>query len=156
MSELVRRISKKIPPKCQANSCSKKGCSLTLDGIGRTRVIVDMDCKQLDLRKYRSRCDCVFVGYHGEADWVAPVELKRGAVEASEVGRQVQAGATFAERNLLCSGEKVRFRPVVAFGRVHRSQTLELKKERYKVKFQNESYEIMLIRKGKPLADALR
>ena len=152
----MRRVSKKIPQECQANSCSKKGCSLTLSGIGRTRVIVDMDCKQLELNEHCSRCDYVFVGYHREADWVAPVELKRGSVEASEVITQVQAGATFAERNLLCSGANVRFRPIVGHGKIHRSQTLELKKKRYWVKFQNKSYEIMLIRKGKPLADALK
>ena len=127
-----------------------------MSGIGRIRVIVDMDCKTLDLRNFRSRCDCIFVGYHEEADWVAPVELKRGGVEASQVSKQVQAGATFAEEKILYSGVKVRFRPIVAYGRVHRNQTLELKKKRHWVKFQNKSYEIMLIRKGKPLADALK
>ncbi len=156
MSELIRRVSREMPEKCQVKSCSKEGCSLTLKGIGKTRVIVDMDCGQLDLSQDQTRCDYVFVGSHTKTDWVVPIELKRGGVEASEVSSQVQAGAKFAESKLLIDGENVRFRPVVAYGRVHRSQIEELKRQKYRIRFRNERYEIMLIRKNKPLADALR
>ena len=71
MSELVRHVSRQVPVECQAKRCGKEGCSLTLKGIGSTRVIVDMDCKRLQLLDSASRCDCIFVGYHSEENWVA-------------------------------------------------------------------------------------
>ena len=156
MSELVRRIRRDVPASCQAKKCAKKGCSLSLKGVGKNRVIIDVDCKELDLPKDGSRCDFVYVGCRGKQDWLAVIELKGGAVEARDVWKQAQACASYAERVLLERDEKVQFQPVVAYaGKVHGSQVSALRKKLFQVKFRGDSYGIKLLRCGKQLTDAL-
>lgn len=131
---------------------SRSGCQVRLEGIA-SRVIVDMDCKDLLLASNEPRCDYLFIG---SDNWVAPLELKRGRVDAREVTTQLRAGAGFAER-IVPAGADVRFRPVVGYGgRLARSQSEALKRKGARIRFQGKEYEVRAIRCGRQLAPVLR
>lgn len=127
---------------------------MSLKGVGKEWVIVDMDCKELDIPENRKRCDYIFVG---KGNWVAPIELKRGDVEASEVIEQLKMGTAFAERKFVPNNAKARFRPLVAYGgKLHRSQTQALKQRQNQIEFQGSRYEIKLIRCRSSIMQALQ
>ena len=153
MSLLVDRAKRDIPQQCQSRQCRGAGCFLSLKGIGDQRVLIDMDCGELNVPPDRKRCDYVFVGAE---NWIVPIELKSGNVDAGQVKEQLQTGADFAHGRLVTNDTRVRFRPVAAYGgKIHRSQTEALKKPQTRVRFGNETYEIKLIRCGAALAGAL-
>lgn len=153
MSLLVDRAKRDTPQSCQSRQCRGAGCFLSLKGISDQRILIDMDCEELDVPPDRKRCDYVFVGAEV---WIVPIELKRGSVDAARVKEQLQTGASFAQEKLATKGAKIRFRPLAAYGgKVHRSQTEALKKPQTRVRFGNKTYEIKLIRCGDTLAGAL-
>ena len=116
-----------------------------------------MDCEQLSIPRSQERCDYIFVGTHEGRKWIAAVELKRGNIEVGEVQKQLQAGAEFAESRLSIQQTQLGFRPVAAYGgRLHKSQSAELKKKLNTVKFGQVRYQIKLIRCGSPLVNALK
>ena len=152
MSDLVRQVRQKIPRNCQDTKLSRNGCRIRLERIA-SRIIVDMDCKDLPIASNQPRCDYIFVG---RENWVVPMELKRGNVEANEVTMQLRAGAAFAER-IVPSGADVRFRPVVGYGgKLHRSQSQALKRKGAKIRFQGKEYEVRAIRCDRQLEPVLR
>lgn len=81
-----------------------------------------------------------------------PIELK-GQSDASKVQAQLEAGARFAEKQLVPTSVTVNFRPVVAHKKIHPLQHKKL--QRLKVRFKNKLYEIVTIRCGSKLADVL-
>lgn len=152
MSDLIRQVRQKIPQNCQDKKMSRSGCQIRLEGIA-SRLIVDMDCKDLPLTSNEPRCDYLFIG---NENWVVPLELKRGRVEAGEVTTQLRAGAAFAEQIVPFDAD-VRFRPVVGYGgRLARSQSEALKRKGAKIRFQGKEYEVRAIRCGRQLAPVLR
>ena len=84
IDDLVRHVRRTIPKTCHDTKLSKDGCQIALTGIDANRVIVDMDCNDLDVAKDQSRCDYLFIG---EGNWVVPMELKRGNI-ASRRGNE--------------------------------------------------------------------
>lgn len=153
IDDLVRHVRRKIPKTCHDTKLSKDGCQIALTGIDANRVIVDMDCNDLDVAKDQSRCDYLFIG---EGNWVVPMELKRGNIQADEVTKQLRAGAAFAER-IVPPETDISFRPVVAYGgKLHRSQSEALKRKGAKIRFRKKMYEVKLIRCKAPLAPVLR
>ena len=154
MNGLVDRVKQNIPQSCRSRQCRGNGCSVSLKGLDGQRVLINMDCKDLNISNQR-RCDYVFVGKVGADDWIVPIELKRGDVKANEVRDQLQSGTEFAER-LVAKIIDIRFQPVAAHGgKVHKIQTEALKKREGKVRFQNKEYEIKLIRCGSALSNVL-
>ena len=152
MSDLVRQVRQKIPQSCQDTKLSGSGCQLRLTGLA-SRVIVDMDCQELPIATNETRCDYLFIG---NENWVVPLELKRGRVEAGEVTTQLRAGAKFAER-IVPSGAGVRFRPIVGYGgKLPRSQSEALKRKGSRIRFRGKEYEVRAIRCGRQLAPELR
>lgn len=157
MTKLASCIAKRIPKECQVKKCKRNGCSVSLQGFSQRPLIINVDCKQLGIRRSQENCDYIVIGALSETEWLVPLELKRGNVEADKVRNQIQEGTKYAEKKLLISDPKVQFRPVVVFkGKVHRSQTQKLKEKRCRVKFQNEDFEIILLRSGKQLVEALK
>jgi len=156
MTQLASYIEKRIPKECQVKRCKRKGCSVSLQGFSQRRLIINLDCKQLGICSSREICDYIVIGALSETEWLVPLELKRGNVEADKVRSQIQEGTKYAEEKLLNNDPKVQFRPVVVFdGKVHRSQTQKLKEKRCRVKFRNKDFEIVLLRSGKQLVEAL-
>ena len=83
-----------------------------------------------------------------------PMELKAGEVKASEVAAQLRAGAELAGR-LVPPDAKIRFRPVVASGKIHKDEQRKLRRSPNKITFRGKQEVILRIRCGDPLTRAL-
>ena len=157
MSSVVARAAERIPNACQARNCSKEGCKTPMRGLDDPHVLIDMDCEQLSIPEDQAHCDYIFVGIHGGNEWIAPMELKKGNVSVGELRKQLQAGADFAESCFSPRRGQAAFRPIAAYGgKLHKSQSVELKKGLNRVKFGQIPYQIKLIRCGSPLVKALK
>ncbi len=117
-------------------------------------LIVDFDRPGSPLGLGQTRCDYLFVAENDKGDWIAPLELKRGCLQADEVVRQLQAGASAAEQ-LVSSNDSVRFRPVAASGSTPKAERDKLKNKRSKVRFHGQAEAIRLISCGASLVGAL-
>ena len=121
---------------------------VSLKDAPRPRLIVDFDKPGSPLGQSETRCDYLFVANGGRcADWIAPLELKRGSLHAGHVVRQLRAGATAAE-GLVSRNKKVRFRPTAVYGGIHKAQI-------NKVEFHGRVEAIRLIKCGASLTKAL-
>lgn len=157
MSGLVQRVRAKVDDRCVATRIRKGGCSVFLDGAPTSRLIVDLDDPASPLPPPKRRCDYLFVADAADGDgWVAPMELKDGKFHAGEFARQLQAGASAAER-IVPRNVMVRFRPIAVFGggrtkaerdRSHRRQS--------RVRFRGSNEPLRLMRCGGKLTDKLR
>ena len=117
-------------------------------------LIIDMDHSSFGLEN-EIRCDFLFLSCdcaHG-ANWVAPLELKRGSPNATEMVEQLQAGSRFAQDRVHAE-YKARFLPVGVYGgHLHKTERDRLRRAR--ISFRNKNYEIKLIRCGEHLKTAL-
>ena len=146
MSGLVESVAERVPSECHARRLRKEGCAVSLKGIAKTRVVVDLDCDALDLAPEGKRCDYLVVGKESDAAWVAAVELKGGAFKAGPVVEQLQGGAD-ASNQWLPAGSGFQFVPVLAHGRgVHREDQKTLRSR--KIKLRGQERQTVLIRCG--------
>ena len=151
MSALVDAVRARTPQSCQATRCRKEGVSAGLDKSLNERVLVDLDCKELNTNPAMRRCD--FILAYGEAE-VAAIELKGGDVELAQVARQLEGGGRIADQRLLPGDSAgLRFRPVVVYG--GKFNRRKGKKPTATVKFRGKRYVIKAIRDGSPLSKAL-
>ena len=151
MTNLVDKVKNCMPPNCFAYTCRKNGCSVDLKNAPTPHLLIDMDTGLVG--NNASKCDYIFIGGGANA-WVVPIELKRGSAEASEVVKQLRAGARFAE--MVCKGADVRFVPVLAIRKIKRAQRQELRKKSNRVAFRGRPVEVEPIRCGEFLASALK
>ena len=70
MTELVKVVSDRVPSSCRASNCDKEGCRVSMKDAPPQRVLVDLDCNDLELAPTSKRCDYVFVGENA-ARWGA-------------------------------------------------------------------------------------
>lgn len=111
---IVRSVRERLPEGCFARKIKKGRCSLSLRSAPTERLLVDLDRRGAPIGDHEERCDYLFFAQvKEEKDWVAPIELKGGAVKASEVEGQLQSGARVIER-LIPEGATVHFVPIVA------------------------------------------
>ena len=129
---------------------------MTLKDAPGKRLIVDFDKQAAPVRGDGRKCDYLFVaeGGHGQADWVAPLELKRGALRASEIVRQLRAGAEAAER-LVPGDLQPAFRPVAACRSIHKLERAALRERRNLIAFRGRMEAVRLIKCGDRLIKAL-
>ena len=111
MTHLVNRARNAISRRCIGHRLRKKGCTISLAGAPAPRLIIDFDKPGSPLRSFSTRCDYLFIA-KGEDNcgWVAPLELKRGRLDAAKVVGQLQEGACAAER-LIFPAEPIRAPP---------------------------------------------
>ena len=157
MTGLVKNVRAKLDPRCIVNGrLKKKGCEVSLKNAPRTRAIVDFDKPNSLSDPHSPRCDYLFFAEeNGGVNYIAPLELKRGSLEADEVVRQLQAGASVAE-SLVPQEESITFRPVAASGRTPKAQRNKLKNRSNKIRFRGHTEAVRLISCGKLLIEALR
>ncbi len=157
MSGLVLRARAKVDDRCIATQIRKEGCSVSLNGVPSDRLIVDLDEPGSPLGDAVTRCDYVFIAEDGAgAGWMVPLELTTGPVDADKFARQLQAGASAAER-VVPRSESVRFRPVAVYGGgSHIAQRRKLQRNDRKVSFHGVREPIRLMKCGAPLAGQLR
>ena len=153
MSALVKAVREHTQQSCHAAHCRKQGVSASLSGLPKQKILVDLDCGELTIDPKMQRCD--FILACGE-DQIAPIELKKGDVEPTQVARQLAGGAQIADRWLPRDGSlRVRSRPVVVYdGKFNRHQRRK-PTAKEKVRFRGQLYEIKPIRCGSPLLKAL-
>ena len=136
MSRIVAGIVDKIPVACQTRRCNKRGCRVDLAEAPSPRVIVDMDCEILPVSGNGKRCDYLFVGGECNETWVAPIELKGGRLNASEVLGQLEGGARIAD-SWLPKGTSFQFAPILAHGKkIHRNDLKVLRSRKIQLRGQ--------------------
>ena len=158
MAGLVEQVRTKINKTCIITARIKKeGCSVSLSGAPAPRLIVDFDKNGSPLGMDEVRCDYLFIAEDSsDADWVCPMELKRGGLRASEVISQLKAGTLIAEQ-IVPRNARAKFRPIAAFGGgIHRAELYELKRKSNKVSFRGVSESVRLIECGEKLTKGLR
>ena len=156
MMGLVDAVTAALDKNCTASSrLKKKGCAVSLKHAPEPCLIVDFDKTGSPLGKSETRCDYLFVANEVScAGWIAPLELKKGSLEAGKVVRQLRAGAKAAEK-FVSPSEKIKFRPAVAVGNVHKAEIYKLRAVSNKVRFHSHVEAIRLIKCGDPLQKAL-
>ena len=154
MANLVRRIRENLPDECFATGrLRKEGCSVSLKDAPAPFVMIDMDKPQAPVGQNETKCDYIFIGGSGNV-LLVPLELKRGKLDASDIVRQLQAGANIAAARIIPKREQVRFLPVaVCGGKFHRIERRRLSQR--KIRFKSQSSNVQLLRCGQRLIDAL-
>ena len=157
MSGLVQRVRANVDNRCITARIRKQGCRVSLDGAPAPRLIIDFDKPGSPVGSSTQRCDYLLVAKDANGEgWVAPMELKSGRFDTSQVVGQLRAGAQAADQ-LVPQNEKVRFRPVAVFGRtLHKAEHFWLKQKRNRVRFRGSHPTVQLMRCGGILADQLR
>jgi len=150
---LLQTVREQVSRECFSNRCRKEGCLVSLSGAPESRVIVDCDCPRAPIDPDQQHCDyLVFAIADAGADWVIPMELKRGRLNVGIAVRQLQGGACTAE-SLVPQNMDVRFRPIAVCRGIHRQQERQLRQLR--VRFNGRDVAVRLLRCGARLADAL-
>lgn len=148
MSAVLARIRSKVGEGSLSKSCKRDGCRAYMKGIPACRVIVDMDKIPAARHAGGKRCDFVlFFIQEGGKLIVAPIELKSGDVDGSEVAEQLRSGTGFADRTSPAKPEP-HCRPILFHGkRIHSRQRKAL--NRSKVIFRGSELTIKTARCGR-------
>lgn len=146
MRGLVEIVQEKVESTCVTSGrLRKKGCTVSLKGTPQPRLIIDFDKPGSPLSKKTTRCDYLLIAEDaGNRDWVAPLELKKGRLDASKAAKQLKAGAKIAEK-LVPDSISVNFRPVAAVGG-SKAERVELRATKNRVWFRGTSETIRLIK----------
>lgn len=158
MTGVVKVVRAALDPRCTASRTLRKdGCAVSLKEAPTPRVIVDFDKPGSPQGRSQVRCDYLVVADGNTAfAWVAPLELKKGKLQTSQVVRQLRAGANAAER-YVAANKEVRFRPVAAVGKVSKKADREkLRLRANRVRFHHHVEVVRLISCGDALTKALR
>lgn len=151
MSRFLNEVKSRVPRKCRKERCKKEGCSINLQDMHPV-VVVDMDCRELEIPGDHGRCDYVVFSSKGHK-WVVPMEMKRGKVDES-VTRQIQNGIDFADTRFIPKDPEIMFRPLCVTGRGVKRETYE-KIKKAKVEFRGRKYKIEICRSESFLVEAL-
>ena len=151
---LVSRVEKNVNRECLATRCRKEGCSLTLKDLPRPYLLIDMDHRMAPSESHeRNKCDYIFIG--DEGNWVVPLELTRGKLEANKVLPQLQAGARVAEE-IVPRKARTQFRPIAVYGREFRgSERNKLSQKTNGIHFRGQVMLVRAVRSRSPLVSAL-
>ena len=158
MKGLTAAVRAKVGEKCLARHCNKQRCRVSLSGAPTPNLLIDFDKRGAPLSEQEQRCDYLFIAEDDERGWIAPLELKSGSLDASEVAGQLRAGAEAAERLVPRSERsKTRFRPVAVYGgELRTAQRNKLRQGNNLVRFHGKAEVVRTIRCGQPLMAGLR
>ena len=158
MTGTIAAVRAQLSKGCVVRRCQKNGCAVSLAEMPQPRLVVDLDKPGSPLGPAQTRCDYLFLAESSCSElWLAPIELKKGTVDAGKAIEQLQAGAQAAEGIIppLGAGIDVRFRPVLASGGgMHKAERDKLKTEANRVTFRGYSEAIRRIRCDAPLIDS--
>ena len=117
------------------------------------RRIVDLDRSKLPIPTDQNRCDYLFVGEQHSTNWVVPIELKGGQVDAQTALQQLQGGADVANV-WLPHGISFKFVPILAHGKgIHSRDLARLR--RNKINLRGQKKQTVLVRCGAELGRVL-
>ena len=161
---IVEAVKAKIKSLCQTDCCCDSGCCISLEGIPKPYVLINLEHDAAPRHRNHSphqhhpHCDFLLVAGNDEngGPWVAPIELTTGNKSGDVVLRQLRAGADIAD-DLLPPGVSFRFRPILAHdGRLHKYVITEviIRQSSYiQLRYDQEPVELM--RCWQSLCDAL-
>ena len=152
-ADVVEEVRRAVPEGCVVNRCGKGRCTVSLRNAPEPRVLIDLDHPSI-ADQNATRCDYIFIGGSDKV-WVAPMELKSGSPNASQIVPQLQAGADIAD-GIVPRGAKVEFMPLAVFRGSGPHDARIFKKSAYQINFRSQSFEIKLRKCRTPLALALR
>lgn len=133
----------------------KRGCHVLLRKAPKPRLVIDFDSAGSPLNENQVRCDYLFIADSQDHDgWVVPIELKKGALNAKEVHRQLSTGAVVSKKKEPHYAN-VKFRPTAALGSIHIAERNKLKQQRFAVKYRGVYEPIRLLKCGSDLGGAL-
>ena len=152
----VEAITNNTDPDCHARRCRNSGCSLSLSGLPRTRILIDLEHDASPVPRNEPHCDFLLVANNGEnSEWVAPIELTTGRADAAKFIRQLTAGAAIAD-GLLPGNVAINFRPVAAYGgQMRRAERVNLLDPANKINFRGQRESVRVVRCESPLLKAL-
>ena len=129
---------------------------MSLKDAPKERQIVDFDKPGAPVPGDGRKCDYPVIaeGAQGEACWVAPLELKKGGLRASDAVRQLRAGAEAADKPV-AGAFQTSFRPTVAFGSLHKLERAALREKRNWISFRGRLEAVRLMKCGDRLVNAL-
>ena len=118
VNRVLDEIREQVGRESLINSCSGEGCRVYMTGIPSERVVIDVECEFDSQNRIEKRCDrLLFFIDNIENNLVAaPIELKSGKAEQSEVTEKLQNSlhfaASIAPRTLTTA-----YRPILFEGR---------------------------------------
>lgn len=150
LGDIISRLRGRVPPESVVTSLSKSGCRVRLDRLIGDRLIIDVDKIVADGKE---KCDYLLFG---NQPLVAPIELKRGEVGATEARRQLQAGADLANELVRPTSLRCDLKPIVFSKKVNKAERDQLKRRSHFVHYRGKVEEIRLANCDTSLVDALR
>ena len=153
---VTQAVRSAIPHGCITRRCREESCSLSLGGTSQQAFAIDMNHDDSPVDQNQTHCDYLFVGSLSglNEEWVVPIELKRGAIGATEARDQLQAGADAADR-LVPRDLDCRFLPLAVSGRLAQAERAQLRKNSHMIRFRGRRVLIERVRCGSRLADSL-
>lgn len=142
----IDHLRQRLPAECFTDRCNRDGCSVSLANAPSPNVVVDMDSDSLGISN-DTRCDYLFLSEAESETRVVPIEMKRGALKATHVVAQLQAGADFADEKLphLATFKLV---PVLAHKGLPKAERDRLRSKSRVVTFRSRKALAMVIRCG--------
>ena len=154
---LASEVRKAVDGSCITNRIRERSCRLKEERISIDSVNLDLNKPLSPAEPNVSHCDYIFLGRISDdnREWIAPIELKSGKIEAGEAGRQLQGGADVAHRIVPKETEFV-FKAIAAANKFPPKIRQDLRKSENKVVFRGVSYVIETVSCGSSLFDALK
>ena len=154
----VEIVREKTNEHCHASRCCDSGCWLTMDNAPTPYVLLDLEHPDSPIDRSCPHCDFLFVGGGGDdsIELVAPIELTTGENRIKKFNRQLQTGASLAEK-LIPSGIEVSFRPVAVHEKENsrKSERTRRKRGNFRIEFRNRKIPPKVVKCGDSLSQAL-
>ena len=153
---IVDAVAERIDPRCIVKGrLVKSGCRVSLGDAETRRLVLDFDQPTAPGDPAKGRCDFLLVASNFEdKDWIAPIECKKGALDASRVVRQLRAGAAVAG-TIVPTECDFEFRPIAAIGSVPKAERLRLRRPQNVIECRGRRESVRLIKCGGRLVTAL-
>ena len=157
MTGLVNEFAEKYQNAIETSrTLNKEGCLVPLKNAPRPFVVIDLDKEGSPFARQDSRCDFLFVSENQDGPCIfSPLELKKGALDAGKVVKQLQAGADLLENHPTFSGN-AKLATVAVSGKNTKAQLSRIAKSKYQIRFKGGLVKISHMKCGNELADTLR
>ena len=149
----IEEIRPKVPNQCLVERCNKDQCSVTMEGMPNSHLIIDFDKPEFPLSQSETKCDYLVVAEFSNGQRLAiPLEFKSGKPRASEVVDQLQAGANYTEQ-LIPPHFHAKLKPVLAHKGIKKLEKIKIQRNR--ITFHGQRETIRLMQCGDSLHQAL-
>lgn len=139
----------------QSRTLNKEGCRVPLDNLSCSYVVIDMDKRGSPLSRQETRCDFLFISENQNGPCIfAPLEFKKGVLDARKVVDQLQSCASLLEDQ---SGftKNIKLLPIAVSGQNPKIQLRKFEQANYHILFNGNPVKISHMRCGARLANIL-